>query len=85
MFLNIAIFLFMPRRPSIEYDGAVYHVMCRGNRREMICRDDTNRELFLESLAEVCARTGWLIHAYVFMHNITTFYWKLRNQIWLLG
>ncbi len=59
----------MPRKPRIEYDGAVYHVMSRGNRRDEICRDDKNRELFLETLAEVCARTGWIIHAYVLMDN----------------
>ncbi len=59
----------MPRKPRIEYAGAVYHVMSRGNRREEIYRDDTDRKLFLETLAEVCARTGWIIHAYVLMDN----------------
>ncbi len=59
----------MPRKPRIEYDGAVYHVMSRGNRQEEICRDDTDRERFLETLTEVCARTGWIIHAYVLMSN----------------
>lgn len=59
----------MPRKPRIEYDGAVYHVMCRGNRREEIYRDDMDRKLFLETLTEVCARTGWVIHAYVLMDN----------------
>ncbi len=59
----------MPRKPRIEYDGAVYHVMSRGNRREEIYRDDTDREMFVESLTEVCERTGWIIHAYVLMDN----------------
>jgi putative transposase len=68
-FLNIAIFLFMPRKPRIEYDGAVYHVMSRGNRLEEIYRDDSDRELFLETLTEVCERAGWIIHAYVLMDN----------------
>ncbi|GAX60231.1 hypothetical protein SCALIN_C07_0042 [Candidatus Scalindua japonica] len=40
VFLDIAIFLFMPGKPRIEYDGSVYHVMCREkNRREEIYRD----------------------------------------------
>ncbi len=67
LFLNIVICLFMPRKPRIEYEGVVYHVMGRGNRREEIYRDDTDRGLFLETLTEVCARTGWVIHAFVLM------------------
>ncbi len=59
----------MPRKPRIEYDGAVYHVMSRGNRQEEVYRDDTDRVLFLETLTEVCARTGWIVHAYVLMGN----------------
>ncbi len=43
--------------------------MCRGNRREEIYRDDMDRKLFLETLTEACARTGWVIHAYVLMDN----------------
>ncbi len=72
MFLDIAIFLFMPRKPRIEYGGAVYHVVSRGNRSEGIYRDDTDRELFIEALTEVCERAGWIIHAYVLMDTIVT-------------
>jgi REP element-mobilizing transposase RayT len=43
--------------------------MSRGNRQGEICRDDTDRERFFETLTEVCARTGWIIHAYVLMNN----------------
>ncbi len=43
--------------------------MSRGNRQEEIYRDDTDRELFIETLTEVCERTGWIIHAYVLMDN----------------
>ncbi len=57
----------MPRKPRIEYEGAVYHVMSRGNRQADIYNDDTDRERFLETLADVSARTGWIVHAYVLM------------------
>jgi REP element-mobilizing transposase RayT len=30
----------MPRKLRLEYPGAIYHVMNRGNRREDIFRDD---------------------------------------------
>ena len=59
----------MPRSIRIEYAGAVYHVMCRGDRREPIFRDEADRRCFLETLGEVCARTGFRIHAYVLMGN----------------
>lgn len=53
----------------MEYEWAAYHVMCRGDRREAIFRDDTDRERFLETLWECCERTGWRIHSYVLMGN----------------
>ena len=59
----------MGRKPRIEYAGAIYHVMCRGNRREEIFRDDQDRRVFLETLADVCDRTGWIVCAYVLMPN----------------
>jgi putative transposase len=57
------------RSIRIEYAGAFYHVMARGNRREDIFRDDHDRQLFLKTLGEACVRTGWRIHAWVLMSN----------------
>jgi REP element-mobilizing transposase RayT len=59
----------MPRQVRIEFAGATYHVMCRGDRREAICEDDTDRECFVGTLAQARKRAGWLIHAYVLMGN----------------
>src|SRR6266853_6938740 len=59
----------MPRRMRVEFAGAVYHVLDSGDRREAIFGDDTDRELFLRTLQEVCTRTGWRVHAYVLMSN----------------
>ncbi|MCX6996263.1 MAG: transposase, partial [Kiritimatiellaeota bacterium] len=59
----------MPRAPRIEYAGAVYHVLCRGDRRERIIRGDEDARLFLRTLGETCDRTGWRVHAYVLMPN----------------
>jgi putative transposase len=59
----------MPRQVRIEYPGATYHVMCRGDRREAIYEDDDDRRMFLATLAECVKRTGWLVHAYVLMGN----------------
>lgn len=59
----------MPRKPRVEYAGALYHVMDRGDRSEAIFRDDGDRELFLRTLGQTCERTGWRVHAYVLMNN----------------
>ena len=59
----------MARSVRIEYPGAVYHVLCRGDRREAIFGGDADREMFLATLAEMCGRTGMVIHSYVLMSN----------------
>jgi REP element-mobilizing transposase RayT len=59
----------MPRKLRVEYEGAVYHVMNRGDRREPIFQDDVDRELFLKTLGECCAKTDWLVHALCLMGN----------------
>ena len=59
----------MARALRIQYPGAVYHVMSRGNQGCEIFRDDGDRTLFLETLEEACVQTGWSVHAYVLMGN----------------
>jgi REP element-mobilizing transposase RayT len=59
----------MPRQLRIEYEGAIYHVMNRGDRREPIFHDDTDRKRFITTLGEACAKTDWQIHAYCLMNN----------------
>jgi putative transposase len=49
----------MARQIRIEYPGAFYHVMARGNRREQIYRDEDDRRFFLKTLSEACGMTGW--------------------------
>jgi putative transposase len=61
--------LTMPRAIRIEYEGAIYHIMNRGDHREDIFRDDADRTRFLETLAEACSKTGWQVHAYCLMRN----------------
>lgn len=59
----------MARKLRVEYPGAIYHVLNRGDRREPIFQDDADRQRFVETLGEVCAKTGWQVHAYVLMPN----------------
>jgi REP element-mobilizing transposase RayT len=61
----------MPRQVRIEYGGAFYHVMARGNHRNRIfvSPDGADEELFLKTLGECCARTGFRVWAWVLMRN----------------
>lgn len=59
----------MARPLRIEFEGAVYHVTSRGNARSDIYLSDDDREMFLEVLAHVVDRFGWVCHAYCLMSN----------------
>src|SRR5437667_6182787 len=57
------------RKLRVQYPGAIYHLMNRGDRREPIFKDDADRKRFLETLAEACGKTQWQVHAYCLMTN----------------
>lgn len=59
----------MARKLRVEYPGAIYHVMNRGDRREAIFQDAADRQRFLATLGEACAKTGWQVHALCLMSN----------------
>jgi len=59
----------MARKLRIQYPGAIYHVMNRGDHRQDIFRSNKDRDLFLKSLGEACAKTDWQVHAFCLMSN----------------
>jgi REP element-mobilizing transposase RayT len=59
----------MPRKLRVEYPGAIYLVMSRGDQRDDIFLDDIDRHDLIKTLAEACQRTGWQVHAYCLMRN----------------
>ena len=59
----------MARPLRLEFEGALYHVTSRGDRREDIYEDDTDRADFLAVLGEVCSQHNWTCHAYCLMSN----------------
>ena len=67
----------MPRALRIQYAGAVYHIMSRGQRREAIVYDEKDREVFFATVSEVCERTGWRLHAWVLLGN--HYHWLLET------
>ena len=59
----------MTRQMRIEYEGAFYHVLSRGNEQKEIFHDDKDRSLFTDILGEMSARFSVDIFAYVLMGN----------------
>jgi putative transposase len=59
----------MSRAWRIEYPGALYHVLSRGNERRDIFVDDDDRRMFLDTLGEMAERFELDIAAYVLMGN----------------
>ena len=59
----------MARKVRVQYPGAIYHVMNRGDHRERIFITDTDQQLFLGTLEEACEKTDWQVHAFCLMSN----------------
>ena len=59
----------MSRPLRLELAGGLYHVTSRGDRREDIYHNDTDRQLWLTILAQTCERFNWQIHAWCQMRN----------------
>lgn len=59
----------MARRLRVQYPGAIYHVMARGNGRQDIVRDDADRDRLQQELGRAAVRCGWLVYAFVILSN----------------
>jgi REP element-mobilizing transposase RayT len=59
----------MARKPRIEFSGAFYHVIARGNRRAPIFHDAADFLAYLDRLERYRHRDGVTVHAYVLMTN----------------
>jgi len=73
----------MARKLRIQYEGAIYHVMNRGDRREDIFHDDQDRQLFLKTLGEACEKTadrkGSVLH---FVYSLTEIELPSYRRAW---
>lgn len=59
----------MARAIRIQFPGALYHVMSRGNRRQNIFLSDRDRVLFLQILGETTKSYNLVCHSYCLMDN----------------
>lgn len=59
----------MARKLRVEYAGACYHVLNRGNYRRDLFTGPGAAEAFERTLFEAAERLGWRLHAFVIMSN----------------
>ena len=59
----------MARSLRIEYPGALYHVMARGDGGRRVFESEDDAQSLLELLGRACERCGWRVHAWVLMSN----------------
>jgi REP element-mobilizing transposase RayT len=59
----------MARPVRIEYPGAIYHVVTRGNNRQRIFKDDTDRKTYLEKLLTYCEKKDVKLLCYCLLSN----------------
>jgi putative transposase len=65
----MCVFLGMGRKPRIHYQGALSHVISRGNDRKPIFLDKADRRAFEDLVADGVTRFGHRIHGYCWMSN----------------
>jgi len=82
----------MARKLRLQYPGAIYHIMNRGDHSEVIFRDDRDRRMLLATLTEACDKTDdWQVHALCLMSNHFHFVLETpranlaEGMKWLLG
>ena len=59
----------MSRKPRIHYEGALYHVIARGNNREYIFKNEIDKEEYLKKVTKYIDKYNGKLYAYVIMDN----------------
>ncbi len=59
----------MARKPRIEFEGALYHVITRGNQRQRVFKDVEDHQHYLKILIDYKVRYKYALYAYVLMSN----------------
>lgn len=59
----------MPRPPRIQFPGANYHIVTRGDGRRKLFHDAGHYERFTKGLQDEVQRSGWSVLAFCWMPN----------------
>ena len=59
----------MPRRARVVFEGVVHHITQRGNYRQSVFEDDSDKRKYVEFIREYSEKYGMKIYAYCLMSN----------------
>ena len=59
----------MPRKKRVWYPGATYHIMCRGNRRSDLFRNEEDYQIYRTVLEEANEKHDFSLYSYCLMTN----------------
>ena len=59
----------MARPLRIQYAGAIYHAMARGNGRQLLFHGNDDYQRMTDGLDKTVSRTGWEVFAFVWRPN----------------
>lgn len=57
------------RKPRVEYSGGIYHVIQRGNNREYIFEEESEKEFWLDQIRKMKTGMEYKVYGYVIMNN----------------
>ena len=70
----------MPKKKREWYPGAVYHIMCRGNRRSDLFRDEEDFLVYLSILQEAEDKHDFVLYSYCLMTNHVHLHLKTKDK-----
>ena len=70
----------MGRSHRIEFEGATYHVIARGNNKECIFEEERDKEYLLKQFKDIKQGMGFKVYAYVIMNNHYHFVIQIMDQ-----
>lgn len=59
----------MPRKPRIHYEGALYHVISRGNNKDYIFSKDEDKNIYLKTILRYKEKYDFKLYAYCIMDD----------------
>ncbi len=59
----------MPRKPRVQFPGAIYHIVTRGDGRRELFHDEGHYERFTRGLSDEVKRSAWKVLAFCWMPN----------------
>jgi REP element-mobilizing transposase RayT len=59
----------MPRKPRVQFPGAIYHIVTRGDGQRGLFHDEDHYDRLTKGLADEVNRSRWEVLAFCWMPN----------------